>query len=345
MAAPEGHISPALAGSLARNREKCNRRFIVAQRYDRSLDAAAFFAHLVGCLDPIVRSVAEVFPGDDAVLDRAVLALYDISLELLSHSCLGPSPRHPEVKRAWLELLPVIPKLLGRDPSAVARSVSNAAYNLAVSRGDGNAWMELMRRAAPLCPDPEVFLRAGQAAAWRAGLAHFRDSALEVWKELPLPLRYVVLGFSEEQEKPPLETLEAAMADPWQRPDRPGGKPGLAIVGRVGGFRGFGGPFLSPPETAVAGGTLLAFDSECCWTLHADCYGATFQRWGRDLPDEARADSGPFSVHKDGRVEKDGMSGVFPELAGYSALAGNKDTLAVTVHRSHKIVLLAVAGK
>ena len=52
----------------------------------------------------------------------------------------------------------------------------------------------------------------------------------------------------------------------------------------IGGFRGFGGPFVSPPEVVQAEGGIFAFDSEYCHELHADCFGATLKRYGKDLP-------------------------------------------------------------
>ncbi|MFP4351152.1 MAG: hypothetical protein ACLFQY_22935, partial [Desulfococcaceae bacterium] len=70
-------------------------------------------------------------------------------------------------------------------------------------------------------------------------------------------------------------------ADPWydpaELPDRQ--YKTLSLMGRVGGFRGFGGEFLNPPRAATGSdGQIYLFDSDAAFVLHADRFGATLHR-------------------------------------------------------------------
>jgi hypothetical protein len=330
-----------LADALKRGREPYNARFAQARRLSRKLnpeDLAWCLAHLA---DPIARAVHSV---DPARVDSVVEALYDLAVDLLAKDALGPASRHPAINRAWAELGPAAARFLVQEPRLAAAALSNAAYHLAQETGTGlDRWLEDMKRLAPLCPDAAAFLAVGQVIAWRAGLAHFRASAIQVWHRLPEPLGQAALGIDPAASPPPREALIQALADPWQDPAGAGSarKFELALVARVGGFRGFGGPFISPPEVTQTEGTILAFDREYCHALYADAFGAVFKRHGSDLP--SRLDQTPgFNLEPSGRVTKGHLSKVFPELAGFTAFAATPTTLAVTLPASHYVFLVAV---
>jgi hypothetical protein len=85
-----------------------------------------------------------------------------------------------------------------------------------------------------------------------------------------------------------------------------------------------------------------AADAESCWCLHADVFGAVFRRVPRPAP-LAPPPEAP-RVDDDGRVKWGALSARFPALAGRRTLAWDGTTLAVTVERSHCIVLVARLG-
>lgn len=334
-------IVGALAQALERGRERFNARFALAKRLDRNLDPGAFSAHLRTCLAPIADAVSAARPERvEAVAD----GLFDLSLELFSHDCLGPASRNPAVAEVWGSLLPALPGLLAKEPRKLAAALSNASVNLAKVPGARLAdWLGLMRGLASRTEDVAAYLQAGQVAAWRSGMAHYREGALRILARLPDPLAHAALGlpagFSASRDQ-----LLEALSDRWRRPETAGapfGPKGLAIVGRIGGFRGFGGLFLAPPEVFTLRGALYAFDSESCWSLHADLFGATLQRYGPSLPDGSVEKDGLFKLFPDGTVRKGGLSGNFPLLKGHRSLASDGTTLAVTLPRSHRIYLVA----
>ncbi|MEW6266027.1 MAG: hypothetical protein AB1641_23385 [Thermodesulfobacteriota bacterium] len=331
-------IGGPLAEALERGRESFNARFAYARSVNRGLEPEHLGWILSRLADPIVRAVAAEYP---AVVDTVAGRLFDLALELLGRDCLGPSTTRPVINEAWRDLLPQLARLLGQDPT-LAAAVSNAVYNLArQSDSAARKWMAIMGRLAPKCQDGRVFLQAGQAAAWRCGLAHLRAGALETARALPEAI------LKEIFDSPPAgrEEILQTLADPWARLENIGRSQSgrfLRQVARLGGFRGFGGVFLNPPEVATADGFLCAFDQESCFTLHADCYGATVLRFGTDLPPGVHSGPPDFKVEANGRVSKDGVSFVFPHLKNSSSRAADQNTLAVTLPRSHYVYLVAL---
>ncbi|MEW6363594.1 MAG: hypothetical protein AB1714_03025 [Acidobacteriota bacterium] len=338
-------IEGPFAEALDRNRAEFNRRFAQARHLNRRLDPEEFLGLLRSLVDPIVRACAGV-RGDQA--DEVAAALYDGSLELLGHDCLGSNSRYPMMTVAWSRLLPVAAPFVADNPRLVIALISNAVYNLSNEPGARpRDWIDRMTAIAPLCTSTSEFLDAGKVAAWCSGMAHYRASALRTWKELPAHLQSAALGI---EASAPAASLARALQDPWwtPRPDlvKPAGRK-LALVARPGGFRGFGGPFIAPPEVTAVDGQFYVFDSECCWTLHADCFGATFQRFGRDLPKGIGPDPHPaLRIAPDGSVAKGRLKACFEQLCESSSSASTAATLAVTLPRSHHLFLIAeVEGK
>ena len=133
--------------------------------------------------------------------------------------------------------------------------------------------------------------------------------------------------------------LLAGIADPWKLPGM-NGKQKLAIVGKLGGFRGFGGTFVCPPAAIAIDNQLFIYDDEQCWSLHADCFGAILKRYGSDLPD-GHESQGRFKLSPNGIAIDDRFTVRFPFLQKASSYASDDHTLAVTLPHSHKVYLIA----
>jgi hypothetical protein len=339
MAEMEVLISGPLARALEAGRPRYNALFAQARRSLPALDAATFAAHLRGTVAPIVDEVARVAPGRvEAVVD----VLYEFSLELLGKALWG---RHPVLDEGWRSLLGGLPRHLAAAPRQFAGSVTNALIHLEQAPAARPGWwIADMRRLGETGPDVAALLEAGEVAAWRAGLAHYRDGALEMCARLDPPLARTALGLAEDGG-PPLETIVRRLRDdPWVHPaavgetkeDRP-----LRIMARVGGFRGFGGPFLTPPTVTYVEGQFFVSDQESCWQLTADLFGATLHRLGAAAPTGPDAVRSAFRITRSGKVSRGRTSRVFDELQGFTSAAGDASTLAVTVAWSHRVYLLA----
>lgn len=338
-------IDGPFARALERRRDHCNSAFAYARRNNRRLDPDEFRSVLVRLADPIVRAVAE---HHAETVDAAVDAIYDISLELLAHDCLGDAPRYPVIAHAWQRLLPAASSLLAADPRRITASVSNAVHTLSLEpAARPEEWIDSMTAMIPLCTNVDQFLDAGKVAAWRCGMAHYRNGAIDIWRDLPDSLKYIAVGIDQSNKRVSSADILAGLADPWWVPgSERRGEREIVLAATAGGFRGFGapfgGPFIAPPEVTCVGGTFYVYDTDSCWTLHADCFGATFQRYGRDLPKGGGAGGpGQYSITAAGRVTGRGLSASIPSLAGWSSSSSSETTLAVTLPRSHKVYLVA----
>jgi len=239
---------------------------------------------------------------------------------------------------------------VAESPRIVVGSVTNALYNLATTPGARpHEWAASLLQAADACPDTATLLKAGQVAAWRAGLAHYRLSALEICAQLAAAqpaIARLALGLPAQPDTPPAATIiNRLRADPWLHPDSdlpPEGLPTsnfqLRIVARVGAFRGFGGLFLRPPIVEPSGEHFLVTDGDDTWLLVADACGATFHRAAGTPSQKTET---PFALAIDGAVRANGKTQVFPELVNYTSCAASRTTLAVTTPLSHAVSLVA----
>jgi hypothetical protein len=349
-------LSGPFAQILEANRSRFNARFAEARRIQPGLDPLIFAECLRSTVAQVVEAVHHVRPEKAA---EAAEVLYDLSLDLLGQEFLGPNSRYPFIVEGWRFLLPRLSRFIAGSPREFVGSTTNALYNLSTTPGARpGEWAASLLKLVEVCPDAPTLLRAGQVAAWRAGMAHYRLSALDLCRDLPPPVALTALGLSPQAEHPPLDTLiDSLKANPWlspasnlQSPTPLRLAPGaivsnyqLQIVSRVGAFRGFGGLFLEPPLVWPADDDFVVSDGEGTWLLMADVFGATFHR--ADIKAPSLKTSSPFTINKAGSVSFGKTSRAFPELANANSSAGNNTTLAVTTPFSHAVYLIALVDK
>lgn len=349
-------VTGPFAQILEANRSRFNARFAEARRIQPGLDPLIFAECLRSTVAQVVEAVHHVRPEKAA---EAAEVLYDLSLDLLGQEFLGPNSRYPFIVEGWRFLLPRLSRFIAGSPREFVGSTTNALYNLSTTPGARpGEWAASLLKLVEVCPDAPTLLRAGQVAAWRAGMAHYRLSALDLCRDLPPPVALTALGLSPQAEHPPLDTLiDSLKANPWlspasnlQSPTPLRLAPGaivsnyqLQIVSRVGAFRGFGGLFLEPPLVWPADDDFVVSDGEGTWLLMADVFGATFHR--ADIKAPSLKTSSPFTINKAGSVSFGKTSHAFPELANANSSAGNNTTLAVTTPLSHAVYLIALVDK
>jgi hypothetical protein len=328
----------ALALALERERGRYNARVAQARR-GAPLDLPRLARALAEDVAPAIDAVAAAAAGR---VDAVTEALFDLCVDLVARGLVGPGAeaRHPELQAAWRELLPRLARHLAEAPRQVAAAITNAALRLEAMPGVRPAeWRAWLGELADPCPDAAALLACGQVLAWRAGAAHWRDSALRAWDALPAPLAVASLGL------PPggvtdREALRRAMAaDPFAPPGAKTGRPRLRLLGPVGGFRGFGGPFLAPPRLLSDGERLWAVDGQDGYALHADCFGRTVVR--APSPPARSARGAEVRLEDDGTLAVGDLRARFPELAGAEAAIAAGPLIAVLPPHSHRVVLLA----
>lgn len=327
------------AEQLAARRDRFNSAFAAARFSRPRLDGDAFLNVLRHAVEPVVESAAMARPERAAII---VEALYDLALELFRQDLLGPRSRSGAVPLAWSDLLPKLGAFVAVDPARVVGALSNAAYNLEQTPGAGvTEWMARLLQAAACAPtgDVDALLRAGQVAAWRSGMAHFREGALAACEKLEAPLARSVLGLPGEASV--AEALTALRASRWGQPGSPA-REDVRVVGDVGGFRGHGGPFLSLPRVTADSHGLLVTEGERAWRLNADLFGATLMPIPPASVPQQSANDRTWSLKPDGVFQVDKRRGALAALADSLSSARFGDTVAVVTAWSYRIKLVAV---
>lgn len=335
-------VSNAFAAVLRARRSEFNARFAEARRQNPAADPAAFGTFLETTADVVVQAVDRVRP--DRVPDVAAVA-YEVGLRLVSHRLAGPGARHRALDETWRRILPAAATLVAEAPRSVLPAVSNAAHHLAATPGARTSgWIETLERLAPRCPDAGTLLTLGQVAAWRAGLAHYRETALAAADTLPESLALAVLGAREGACWP---TVRARLrAEPWFDPSRPveegSSSDALAVAATVGAFRGFGGLFTEPPRVRAVGEWLYVQSGDEFWILTADAFGATLHRVAVDA-----GASASLRLHLPPEVKVTGRGVEWRkrvlDTRGFGdpiSVAATSTTLAVTCSASHHVILL-----
>lgn len=332
-------ITGPFADVLRVNRSDFNARFAQARRRFPEIDKEVFGDFLGNCAAPVVAAVAGLQPERVA---GVVYAAFDAGLELVGQRLVGRGAENSAIAAGWRDLLPVAARQVGQMPGPLLAGFSNALYHLARTPGARPGfWVTEMLRLTPLCADAALLLQVGQMLAWRAGLAHLREGVLQRAAALAPDLALAAVGADPLSDWP--ATLLRLQQDPWFDPGAALPHiPSAAATARVGGFRGFGGLFVAPPEVAADSQHLWVRSAEECWLLTADCFGHTFHRATTEefdaaarnqaLPGEVKV-RGTQIVHPQGTLD-------LADLVSIRSVAATAHTLALTSPCAHAIVLI-----
>jgi hypothetical protein len=332
---------PALASREVAPAAFSSRALVARERYDAALARALALGADRDVLAQAVREAAVAADplagplGADAFAATCD-ALVDAVARLVAARRwrVGGPERH-----AVLDLVPRLGPWLAAAPAVTVAAVVDGARAVGSgpgSRGDVAGWAtrvvaaaEASPAAGPGAPVAGTVRGAVLVAAWRSGLVRYRDAALDAARSLPAQVARAALslpatGADARSGSADLRAvLDRHAVDPWWWPadaegdeegDGPAGTtwvrtpgaPGPAqVLGRFGGFRGFGGPWRSPalvvgadarhpgvrwvllstgdgPPTAVGtavGGTQSTVGDETVeWTLVADVHGTFVAR-------------------------------------------------------------------
>lgn len=322
-------VGPAFAAALRRGREAFNARIAEAAA-SGGFDAGLFLASLRVHAAPHVEAAAK---SDPACADALTEALFGLALAQARRTGGVFSP-----PADWSILMEAMSAHAAEAPSRVPTALFSALDYLDDAGARRADWVSGMLRAARLCPDAQAALAAGQAMAWLCGVAHFRDGALAALSGLPPKAAASLLQLKDPAAAAP--ALARLREDPWALPAAGRGGP-PRVVHRVGGFRGFGGPFLAPPALRSCADAIFATDGQGWWRLHADSFGATLVPG--DAPPDGEPAASPLSFELGGRVSREGRWTHLPELDDCRAWAAAGPTLAAAGPRSHVVRVVAWA--
>jgi hypothetical protein len=350
-------ISSGFAALLAERRVEFNRRFdeisvqfnaltpeVGAEFFTRDLQPVIIAAEAV--LTDTQRSAGRLFD----IADTAVR----VGLRATVQRMLGPTASQQHVTALWHEALPQLARLLVIDPTLIS-ALTTAAWQVASFEEARPAqWLRLLRTVGEHCADPTELRRVGQVAAWRSGLAHYRESALSVLDHLSpqRSMQVLDLGPVIGRQPPPWEATRARLhSDRWWN-----GAHGSEadsgdfardnewkVVQQGGSFVGFGGRFQSPPRLQRLGSELFAVVDNDVFLVSADGFGVTFHRHRAQLPPRWQ-----FDVEPDATLDHVGQALSHSQVLQGSAPATSgvesNGALAVSTAHSHAIVFLRRGG-
>lgn len=329
-------VSTALAEVLRGGRSEFNRRYAEAQHRYPALDAQAFGEYLAGPVDQIAAAVAR---SDSSAVAAVVDAAFELGLSLHAQRWIGPGARTAGIVETWQALAQQAPQHLTQAPLRVLSALANALVHW-WGQGGGAPWARTVLRLAARARNPEDLLRAGQVAAWRHGMAHYRDSALERLRTLDRELAALVFEVPLAQWEE--STLSRLAQDRWWRPDVGSDRRAASLAGSVGEFIGYGGRFPQPPLVALRAGQLLLQSGQERYALYADAYGANLHavaeaplRASVQLPSGFRLD--------DGVLSGPGVRIALGDRGAITSAAASADTLVLTHAWSHAATLIALA--
>lgn len=257
-------VSSALAKVLAAARPSFNARVAAVRRSQTGFDEQVFSAIVTGLLDPVVVSVEAAAPDRTAAV---VDAGFNIALTMAARRLAGPGARRDVVDRLWREVLPALAGPVSERPRALMGGLTNAVLNIAATPGARPGdWLAMMTQVAPMVTG-DTLLQIGQVLAWRAGMSHYRDGALQAADALPPETSLALLKAKGDWAK----VRARLAADRWWRPD----SAAADNEARIGGFTGFGGPFPQPPQVRAGLDGFVVRSGDRTLLLIADAYGAT----------------------------------------------------------------------
>ncbi len=301
---------------------------------DRAFVDDALAAAVARCGDPeVVRAavvdVAAVADGlaDDGDLDPQVgRALLTAVTDLAAR---GRWRSGTAERAAVLELVPRTATLVRARPDVVLPLLVASART--VERSADRALLADLLAAAPAAQDVDALRATILVATWRAGAVRFRSAALTAAAGLPAPLAVAALGLAPGTDPGPV--LAAHTADRWWWPGR---AQAAGVLRRVGGFRGFGGPWLATPRVSSgatgAGPVCHVRADDECWAVLADVHGSAVVRL--DAADvHHRAPAPPHLP-----VPWD------DEVTGWSAAGGDPRVVVVSRRHSYWVDVVRLAS-
>lgn len=287
---------------LVAQREVLNSRVAAARSAGAPVDALrAALVEMAPAADHLARSTAE-----PTAFAPAVLPLVDAVVRLVARRAWHESSAE---RWAMLGVVPFLPQAVSRSPETTIDVVVQGAART-VRGADLGAWGRRLAAADAHLDDDESFRRAAAVAAWRSGFVRVRQAALEAAAQLPdaalpalLDLPAPTVPGHGELATGPRQVLEVNAVDPFWWP----GSPTAGRLGRAGGFRGSGGPWVGVP--LVVG--------------RHQAPTPTWQVWADDQPWVVVADVHGTAVLRDHAARADGADG--PD--GGPAAAGTTDAL------------------
>ncbi|MBL7977599.1 MAG: hypothetical protein JNN12_04600 [Bacteroidetes Order II. Incertae sedis bacterium] len=260
-------LSPIFQTWLTANRDYLNMQYEMLKNQYPALEQKVVFSYIQQNLNVVATALLEENNAPES--HQSIKTLYTTGLNLMGR---GLWSKFPVLIHIWQEVFPKLP-LLRTHLHRTLQIVVNTAYNVSQSNRSTGLFLIGLRRTAPQLDQPHKLEAAALILAWRSGLVLYRTTAIKAAEQLPESLARILLEVPEAHTLSfILENLQKSL---WFRSETGQHDENT----QIGGFQGFGGAFLNPPEIALLNQqTLLAKDTTGTWEIHADCYGHALVR-------------------------------------------------------------------
>ena len=278
-------------------------------------------------------------------LNELVMTLFNEFVILFSGRYIGTDGRFPELTDSTGKLISVFKDLfLFNSKDFLAISVNSI---LRLSRSGIN----VEKVVEHICKTkPQTIREYGiiiLTSAWLNGLSEYRMEALSKLPEISLANISSLFTFDRSKltENTLKSAIEGMKKNPWINFDTAinnSGKMEL-IVHWVGGFTGFDGYFLEPPEIKISNSEIILYDSTNQYVLHADVYGVRLVRSQSDNTEKGTS-SGVFHCTEHAVIECGEKVLKIQNKGMLRSASQVATTLAVSFERSFKVAVIG-AGK
>lgn len=326
-------ISPVFKSFLQTERNQCNQLFASFRHQHPHIDADSFQQFLIQQLDPVVALLDEAGQS----VGNFAMAGYQHGLDLAVKRWLGKSELADQVNQLWRDVIPQAIHWISPNPQYWLSILANVLYRLhAHDTGAANRWIKLMKQSAKQCQSAEEFKKLGLIAAWFAGLACYRQSALIALAEISDEL---FIAVSQADCKNRTRIQQALNNNRWldfsiTQPQT------LSLQKRFGNSIMLDGEFTEPPKVLNYNNQIYVTSANQFWMLFFDVFGEMLIPT-QELPSAIHYQQDTRDLNEQLKLYISlGLKTKLPDLASLASCAELEDSLALTSKDSFAVILL-----
>lgn len=330
--------SAALKAYFQAERDTCNQMVASVRHQYPNLNLDDFKWFLTHCLDPLIVTLDG---QSNQITFHVAHAGFQYGLELASLNWLKSESKKALLFKAWNDLYPRVDSLLSLSPGELFAGTSNSLNNiLAFGEEKPNSWLDLMIKSCDEISSIEQFKITGVVSAWLAGLAQYREIALQKINELPDGVTRKLFKLSDSHDLN--FHFDQLKASRWFEPQQiKASTSGTEIREkyRIGKCSFVGGDFPLPPKIFVEDEQMYVFSDTHIWKLYADSFGATLIPSDNLQPEELKQIEQQISNNP-----KLTSLGRFSDLTDINSVAQLDDTLVFTSPETFSVIITECSG-